>query len=346
VLTPMVTRGVVVVAIRYRLDAPGFMLHRAVPGGTRGLQDQLAALRWVQANIARFGGDPDQVTIAGESAGSQDVGLLIAAPAARGLFRRAIMESGTPGFGLPPRSREEALRLGDQLDAALDHAPLAAVGPWPVIAAAQALHDPVVDPSYRWLRTTIDGEVLPDAPDRLLASAPGVDLLIGSNRVELDLPGGRAHRDDFLRIAYGPNEGAARAFYGLGRPDPAPDPRLGTLNQQIATDATFRCPAQRMARAVAARGGRVWAYEFDEDLAGPVTSHARELAYAWGERRLGSLHLLDYWTSFVKTGDPNGGALPRWPGWDDAGSYLALDGAGPRSDKGLRTAICRLGSFL
>ncbi|MEQ1428568.1 carboxylesterase family protein, partial [Salmonella enterica] len=79
----------------------------------------IAALRWVQANIARFGGDPANVTIFGESAGAQDVGLLLAAPQTRGLFSRAILQSGTPAFGQTWRPLAEALRLGDQLDTLL-----------------------------------------------------------------------------------------------------------------------------------------------------------------------------------------------------------------------------------
>jgi para-nitrobenzyl esterase len=113
ITSPIVREGIVLVGMRYRLGIFGFLSHPALTregGGSSGnyaLMDQIAALRWVRANIAKFGGDPDDVTIAGESAGSQDVSLLLAAPAARGLFKQAILESGTPG------SLQEAERIGE-----------------------------------------------------------------------------------------------------------------------------------------------------------------------------------------------------------------------------------------
>ena len=349
--SPIVTKGVVMVGVRYRLGALGFLAHRGVEGGNFGLQDQIAALRWVRANIARFGGDPDQVTIAGESAGAQDVGLLLAAPAARGLFHRAILGSGTPGFGLAWRGREDALRMGDQFDALLgvgsDLNKLRAAAPHTVIIAGEQLHDHLLtDDWYRWLRTTIDGSVLPDAPDRLIAAAPPVDILIGTNRFELDLPGGRTRRDAFVAAAFGRNEAQARAFYRLDEPDPPADPRLGTRDQQIATDATFRCPAQRLAAMRSRRGARVWSYEFDAAPGGGMTRHAIELPYIYGTQRLGSLDLSDYWANFVKTGDPNGTGLPAWPRHDAAGRYLALDDSGARPMQGLRREICDLAEHL
>ena len=360
--SPLVARGVVLVAVRYRLGLLGFLAHRgaAVEGaagqaagaGNYGLMDQLAALRWVRANIARFGGDPARITIAGESAGAQDVGLLLAAPAGRDLFGRAIMESGTPGFGLPSRPLSEALRLGDQLDALLDTdgdiARLRGASVEALLAADRKLHDALLtNDDYLWLRPTLDGRVLPDEPARLLRTASPRPVLIGSNRFELDLPGGRPVRDAFVATAWGANEAAARAFYDLDRPDPAADPRLGTRDQQIATDATFRCPAGRMAGLLAVGGAPVWRYEFDgARMPGAMTSHAAELPFVFGDVALGALDLSRYWANFVTAGDPNGVGLPAWPRFGADAGYLALDAMGARSDKGLREPICRLNERL
>jgi para-nitrobenzyl esterase len=354
VRSSIVPRGVVLVGVRYRLGVFGFLSHRAIadePGGAAGgfaQMDQIAALRWVRANIARFGGDPDNVTIAGESAGAQDVALLLAAPDARGLFHKAALESGTANFGLPARPLEEAFRLGDQLDAALgtrgDAAALRRASAAALLAADRGLHDPVLTADdYLWLRTTIDGRTIPEDPARLLAQAPPRPVLIGSNRFELDLPGGRSRRDAFVARGFEANEPAARRYYGLDRADPAPDPRLGTRDQQIATDLTFRCPAGRTADLLATRGAPVWRYEFDDAPGGGMTRHANEIAYIFDERRLGGLHLQDYWLAFAKTGNPNQAALPAWPRYDAAAKrHLLLDARGATPQAALRAEICTL----
>lgn len=314
----------VIVGVRYRLGIFGFLSHRGLraeagTSGNYGLMDQIAALRWVQRNIARFGGDPANVTIAGESAGSQDVGLLLAAPAARDLFHKAIMESGTPGFGLPFRTAGEAERIGDQADDLLgakgEVERLRAMSVPALLAVDRQLHDDALEADdYLWLRTSIDGAVLPSAPDQLLANAPPRPVIVGSNRFELDLPGGRARRDAFVAKAFGRNEGAARALYRLDGPEPEPDSRLGTRDQVIATDVTFRCPAVRMAQLLAGRGAPVWHYEFDAAPGGAKTWHAAEIAYAFGDETFaGGLSLRPYWVRFAANGNPNGTGLAHWP---------------------------------
>lgn len=245
VLSSLVGQGIVVVAVRYRLGTLGFLAPRegGASGGNYGLMDQIAALRWVRPNIARFGGDPDQVTIGGESAGAQDVGLLLAAPAARDLFARAIMESGTPTFGLPYRTLVEARRIGDQLTGLLGGIDPRRASPAALIAADAKLHDGALPhDDFLWLRATVDGAVLPRAPDALLADAPAKAMLIGTNAVELDLWGGRPYRDAFLAVSYGANADAAR------RPMASPaattrHPILGSARSTSASPPTPPSPA-------------------------------------------------------------------------------------------------------
>ena len=346
---------IVLVAIRYRLGIFGFLSHRGLgreaggASGNYGLMDQIAALEWVQRNIARFGGDPARVTIGGESAGSQDVGLLLAAPAARPLFAGAVMESGTPGFGLPWRSREEAERLGDQVDALLqsggDVAQLRAASVPALLKADLDLHDEALEANdYLWLRTTIDGRVFTVSPGAHLREGPGKPLLVGSNRFELGLPGGRPHRDAFVARAFGTNEAQARAFYRLDHPDPEADPRMGTRDDQIATDVTFRCPAGAMASLMAGKGTPVWRYEFDLAPGGGRTSHSAELGYIYGDQRSPSGGSLSgYWSRFVLSGDPNGPGFARWPRFQpDDRAHVSFESAGVIPGRDLRADVCRL----
>jgi para-nitrobenzyl esterase len=347
-----VGKQVVIVGIRYRLGIFGFLSHPALTAeqggsGDYGIMDQIAALKWVHANIAKFGGDPGNVTIAGESAGSQDVSLLLAAPAARGLFQKAIMESGTPGFGMTFRSLRDAEAIGMQADDLLKAGgsteKLRQTSVPALLAIDLKLHDDaMVSDSGTWLRTTVDGKVFPADPRTLLEQAPPRPVIVGSNKVEFGSD--REHRDELIAKSFGSNQAAARVYYRADQPNPPDDPRLGSLDEQIGTDVTFRCPAEHLAQLLAAKGAPVWRYEFDAAPNGGKTSHAAEIGYAFGESQFApGLSLKPYWINFIRSGDPNGGALPQWPRFtSQAQQHVLFDAKGVTVEGALRPQLCSL----
>jgi para-nitrobenzyl esterase len=347
-----VGKQLVIVGVRYRLGIFGFLSHPSLTAeqggsGNYGIMDQIAALRWVHDNIAKFGGDPANVTIAGESAGSQDVSLLLAAPAARGLFAKAIMESGTPGFGMRFRSLRDAERIGmeadDLLKAGGSIEKMRGMSVPALLAVDLKLHDgTMVSDSAMWLRTTVDGKVLPTDPRTLLQQAPARPVIVGTNKLEFGSD--REHRDQFIAEAFGANEAAARAYYRADQPDPPEDARLGNLDEQIGTDITFRCPAEHLAQLLASKGAPVWRYEFDAAPNGGKTSHAAEIGYAFGDLSFApGLSLKPYWIQFAKTGDPNRAALPNWPRFTpDAQQHVQFDAKGVAVMGPLRPQLCSL----
>jgi para-nitrobenzyl esterase len=347
-----VGKQVVIVGVRYRLGIFGFLSHPALTAeqgasGNYGIMDQIAALRWVHDNIGRFGGDAANITIAGESAGSQDVSLLLAAPGARGLFEKAIMESGTPGFGMPFRSLKDAERIGMQADDLLDARGsienMRTMSVPALLAIDLKLHDyGAGSDSALWLRTTVDGKVLPADPRALLQQAPPRPVIIGTNKLEFGSD--REHRDEVLAQAFGENVAAARSYYHADQPNPPDDPRLGSLDEQIGTDTAFRCPAEHMAQLLAGKGASVWRYEFDAAPNGGRTSHAAEIGYAFGELSFApGLSLKPYWIDFIRSGDPNGAGVPQWPKFTpEAQQHVLFDAKGVTVEGPLRPQICSL----
>jgi para-nitrobenzyl esterase len=363
--------GVVLVTINYRLGVFGFLAHPALSkesphhvSGNYGLLDQIRALHWVQDNIAKFGGDPHNVTLFGESAGSLDVNLLMTSPLTRGLFERVIGESG-PVVAPPPLAREEqkgealAAKLGIMGDQVL--AQLRALsGAELQRSAGQGLA--FLGPA---LGVNVDGWLFPESP--LKAFADGrelhVDLLLGSNSQELQRPffpmsGGLRQA---ISEQYGQLAPRALALYDLaGTAEPQADVELGTVMAQWSTDTQFRCGSVAELAWHTAAGNTGYQFQFSRSEPGKETlgaPHGSEVAYVFGnlgaagqpprnydetDRRI-SEDMQEYWTNFAKTGNPNGGNLPHWPKFDpDRRAYLNFTNHGPVAGEGLRRKVCEL----
>jgi len=330
--------GVVVIGINYRLGVPGFAVLDGAPTNL-GLRDQVAALEWVRDNAAAFGGNPDDVTVFGESAGGMSVATLMASPAARGLFHRAVVQSGGATAAC---SVEDARRVSTEVASWLGVPAtadaFAALHPDKVLAAQSAVALAIqADPDpQRWGPTVlsgglgimsqfpvVDGDLVPDVPLACIAngSAAGIPLLIGTTREEYRLflvPTGvasavTAESLPLLAARYGwPPQ--AVGTYAANRPDASP----GDIACAILTDAAFRVPSTRLAAAQHAAGGTVHAYEFAWPT--PVgdlgACHALELAFVFDTLDDGALmtgetapqHLADEmhraWVAFGRDGDP------------------------------------------
>jgi para-nitrobenzyl esterase len=272
--------GIVCVTINYRVGAEGF-LYLGEGNANLGLLDQIAALEWVRENIAAFGGDPDNVTICGESAGAMSIGTLLAMPRAEGLFRRAIAQSGAAHHTISAATAQRVGRLlAKKLGVAATREAIAAV-PVDRLIQAQAELDADLtahpDPEYwgsevvaamlLW-QPVVDGDIIPAPPlDRIAAGAgAGIEVMVGTNTEEhraMLVPGGAIDRvtPDFLAsavAAYGlPVEETLFAYRGLH-----PGASSGDLLAEIRTDWYWRIPAIRLADAHAQGGSATYMYEF------------------------------------------------------------------------------------
>ncbi|HTM80952.1 carboxylesterase/lipase family protein [Asticcacaulis sp.] len=360
-------RDVVIVTLQYRLGVFGFLSHPALTAesanhasGNYALMDQIKALQWLRDNIASFGGDPDNVTIFGHSAGGQDVGLMLASPLARGLFHKAIEESGTPQFGFAPRTlvQNEALgiRLAEQFSqepadgakalAGLRHAPAMALQ-----QAGDKLSPLMEDAGFIWDQGTVDGYILPKSPAEIFKAGEGakVPLIIGVSARELMLADVSASLYGAIATRFGADRGKALRFYKLDiDKTPKRDEVLGDVPLQLSTDLMLRCPADWMARQVTAAGQQAWLYQLDID-ADPKADvhHGSELSFVFNDRPKGVKEdhwprLMDYWVQFAKTGDPNRKGLDDWPHYGRKGSYIEFTRKGSQTEDGMRSDICAL----
>ena len=318
--------GVVVVVANYRLGALGFMAHPALtrsagpdePLGNYGIEDQIAALKWVRRNIKAFGGNPDDVTIAGESAGGMDVLTLMATPAARGLFQKASVESG--GGWEKPTSLARAEAAGVDLAKTLG---------LPADATAGQLRALPVD------RLAVAGRFGPVVDSRLIPESYGntfangdqapVPLIIGSNDFEASLlPAG------------------TEAFYLAEQPEPAKALYVAEakgdadLARLLFTDAFGGAPARWIA-GKAAKTAPVFLYHFTYVRAVkrgvlPGANHASEIPYVFDSQMSVPIYKLEIqdedramarrvhscWVAFIKTGAPTCDGGPAWPAYTQA----------------------------
>lgn len=343
------SQGVVLVSIQYRLGVFGFLSHPALSaeqGGASGnyaLMDQIAALTWVRDHIAAFGGDPQNVTLFGHSAGAQDVGLLLAAPGAKGLFHKAILQSGTPQFGLPARLLAQNEALGTTLakgfsvakpDSAAALADLRRADARALQAAADRLDAPIDDDSFIWLQPTVDGKVLRRAPQAAFRAGEGVDIpvIIGVSARELGLHGTLKSQ---LKAAFGPRAGAAAPYYRRV------DPVLGPPDLTLATDLSFRCPADWLARQRTAKGGQVWLYQLEVNRpADQPVHHGSELTFVFNRPPPGEgsgwPDLGARWVRFARDGTPG----TDWPTYGAEARSLRLMATGPQVTTHLRGPVC------
>ncbi|MBO1414925.1 carboxylesterase/lipase family protein [Streptomyces sp. FH025] len=335
--------GLVVVSVNYRVGAEGFALLPGAPAN-RAFLDQLAALEWVRRNIAGFGGDPDRVTVAGQSAGAGSVAALLTMDRARGLFRRAIAHTVPGTLCTPALAAEVTAELAKRLGTAPTAAALAEVDPWRLAATVTELGAALPEHLARWGRLAqsgiatvpvIDGEVLPEEPWAALAAgrSPGIDLLVGHTRDEFRL-------FSVLSGRYGTftEEEARTALDQLApRPDgpdayraALPGATPGDLLEAVGSDALFRMPSLHLAEGNTAADGTSYLFElaFPAPAAGGLfgACHGLDVPLAFGtldspmaRHFLGdpptpetvevSHELRQAWIRFITTGDPGWAAF-------------------------------------
>jgi len=346
--------GVVVVSMNYRVGVEGFA-HIAGAPNNRGILDQVAALRWVQDNVAALGGDPGSVTVFGESAGGGSVAALLVMPTAAGLFRRAIAQSVPGTYFSEALAAEISAAIAAEIGARATVGELAEIPPRALIDASDAVLQKMPEFVDSWgpMATTptpfspvVDGVLLPDAPWRAIAAgaARDVELIVGHTRDEYSLfmPGGEVTNEcvavTLQRLAPAGGGDAYRAAY--------PDATPWQLHELVNSDWLFRMPGQRLADAAHTGGGSTWLYElcwsFNEE---ERASHALDLLLVFGTLSVDDVRghrsvlpnaanevnrvsdqMRGDWVRFATSGDPG------WAAYDPGMRATRVYGAEPTTE--------------
>jgi para-nitrobenzyl esterase len=369
----LVQHGIMLVTVNYRLGVFGFLAHpeltRESPhkaSGNYGLMDQIAALHWVQDNIAKFGGDPSNVTVFGQSAGAQDTSFLMTSPLAKGLFHKAILESGSGlNPNLPPLAESE--QRGEKFAALLKAPAGSAALPFLRQLGAGELLKAVQNRDHSEpaaAEPSVDGWVLPRLPAQVFASQQQmpIPLLIGTTTREFGMQASTEELKKFIENVTGKSAPQALALYGLENGGQgANDPLYGSVANQWLADLVFRCPATTQALWQNALHQPIYEYQFehaipDQEAEGAV--HSTDLPYVFGyypkhgnisgafgevDFKLADL-IENYWTNFAKRSNPNAEGLPNWPKYDGSQSFIEFtqDGRVVAQTGGLRRAQCDL----